>query len=201
MLDDETSDALRAGGFVVRHRERVRLSYPAAMSYVTDLWSDPLSHLADSPPVFTFARFPDEMVDVESSRVSGEIFGQTGNYGPLLRAHEGSIHLLAIKNDGPEVFGAEVVFVNSDSSSFLRCYSLFAEIRFEVRMHFDELDETGARLADEFSARVADIDPPSVAEGLFWGQYAFLLEEIGLSDLPLRTVTLANLTETGRIAI
>jgi len=184
VIEEALLEQLRGLGFTARRREKQQVEW-------TSIYHDPLNHLLGWPPAFTFVTFQDEMVAVESQRISGDVFGWSDQYGPFIRSAEGSVYLLVTNECYVDEFGADLVFVNSGFLEFVRCYSLFAAALFEVRAFYDDLDATGVRLAEDFTRKVAAIDPPGIKDGTFWSQYAFMLEEVGLSDLPTHTPLMA----------
>ncbi|AGT10001.1 SUKH-4 family immunity protein [Paracoccus aminophilus] len=169
MISEKLLEQMRALGFATTRHAPEKLS-------LKDLENDRLKFLADDPLTkFHFVRFPDEKVAITSETLSGEIFG-TCDYGPLVEAKDGSIRVIAAEDE--EVFGALTAFVNSDLDNFLRCYSWFIASLFELRAQFDDLGPAAIRISGAFLDRVQGQDPEAAADGAFWPQMAFLIEEL-----------------------
>ncbi|WP_454299326.1 hypothetical protein [Salana multivorans] len=101
-----------------------------------DFRRDLLRHLIDYRPAgFRFARFKDEIIDVEIDGVRYECFGRC-NYGVFLIADDGAVRFRSTSpahTDDQEWFPA-----NRELRAFVKCYSAFISSVFQVAAHFDE---------------------------------------------------------------
>ena len=149
-----------------------------------DLQREPLRYLDDFPQQgFTFAKYRDQVLDVELDGQRWECFGES-RFGPLCVDAHGAVTVLVISTDG---FGDEARDefrpVNASLAAFVESYCTFMSMLFELRALLYNLDgdqqtsDVFARFEPELLGRLAVADETAPAAGGMWDALAY-----GISD-------------------
>lgn len=145
-----------------------------------DFRRDLLRHLIDYRPAgFRFARFKDEIIDVEIDGVRYECFGRC-NYGVFLIADDGAVRFRSTSpahTDDQEWFPA-----NRDLRAFVKCYSAFISSVFQVAAHFDEdTADQAERQATILEHWIRAVDVDALCADAYWTFRVALLAENDVS--------------------
>ena len=168
----DTAALLVEYGWKVAHR-------PARVYTINEIQDDKLRYLDDfEQQGFRFAKFPDQVLDVEKETQRFTCFGES-RFGPLLIDSTGAVFVLLMSTDGfEEDPNRPLRLVNSSFEKFVTSYCTFMSMLFELRasclppQNNDVLDAAVA-FDDALTSRLSAIDEAVRDPDTLWSVMAY----------------------------
>ncbi|MFP4975816.1 hypothetical protein ACE6ED_10450 [Paenibacillus sp. CN-4] len=175
---------------------------PVQTMTVEEIGANPLGRLIDFQG-FTFAAFPDQMLDAVREEENYEMFG-TAAAGPFHGAfaldRDGHVRFLVdarevAEADAEEIGELDGGIVNRSLEQFVSVFCLFISAHFRARAYPSTAAAVMEAAAREFVELAEQVEAGCTGPGRFWEQLAYELED-GMAHLAR---PLSDYIEAGRI--
>lgn len=175
---------------------------PVQTMTVEEIGANPLGRLIDFQG-FTFAAFPDQMLDVIRGEENYEIFGAAAAgsfHGALALDRDGQVRFLVDARelaaaDAEEIGDLDGGIVNRSLEQFVSVFCLFISAHFRARAYPSEAAAVMEAAAREFVKLAEQVEAGCTGPGRFWEQLVYELED-GMAHL---VRPLGDYNEAGRI--